>query len=222
MNSHGFLSKSVDKKVIELIRSEVSIFLKSEVQKSNYYKNISEKIDHLNDLINPSLYTKVSNLLANSSPQLLAIELHVQEAGCPGIPAHQDNFYHHIDPLDGLKILIPLQSMDRSQGALIFLNNEVNSPVLEHCSSDFANFSSFINKNIIDSLEFTTTSYSYLEGDCSYHFMNSIHFSDGNKTNLDYYFLVYRFQKPNPKIDLKLRSEYEKCYANHLQKININ
>ena len=222
MNSHGFLAKSVEKKDIGLIRREVSIFLESESQKSNYYKNISEKIDNLNALINPALYSKVSNLLANSSPELLAIELHVQEVGCPGIPPHQDNFYHHIDPLDGLKVLIPLQSMDRSQGALIFLDNEVDSPVLKHCASGFANFSSFIKKNIIDSLEFTTTSYSYLEGDCSYHFMNSIHFSEGNNTNLDYYFLVYRFQKPNSTVDFKLRSEYERCYASHLKKVKVN
>tara|TARA_Y100000589_G_scaffold117947_1_gene112030 strand:- start:102 stop:764 length:663 start_codon:yes stop_codon:yes gene_type:complete len=219
MNSHGFLTKSVEKKEIALIRQKVSIFLKSESQKSNYYKNISEKIDNLNDLINPVLFDKVNNLLANSNPELSQIELHVQEAGCPGIPPHQDNFYHHIDPLDGLKVLIPLQSMDKSQGALIFLDNEVNSPVLEHCSSEFANFSSFINKNIIDSLKFTTTSYCYLEGDCSYHFMNSIHFSEGNNTNLDFYFLVYRFQKPNSKTDLNLRSKYEKCYENHLKRL---
>lgn len=220
MNSHGFLTKSVEKKEIALIRQKVSIFLKSESQKSNYYKNISEKIDNLNDLINPVLFDKVNNLLANSNPELSQIELHVQEAGCPGIPPHQDNFYHCIDPDKGLKVLIPLQNLSPTNGGLIYLDIDKTYPVVNHSPSNILNFSAYIDNQIFSKLEKKHTSYELKVGDIVFHFINSIHYSLGNKTKKDSLFLVYRYQWPKALIDKKAEEKYNKCYSLHVKKLN--
>ena len=105
--------------------------------------------------------------------------------------------------------------MNPSSGSLTFMDCDVNFPVQRHVSSTVKNFSSYIPKNEFDKLNFKKTTYNYEIGDASYHFINSIHFSDGNHSNSEIYFIVFRFQTPNATINKKALSIYEECFSNH-------
>ncbi len=215
MKSHGFLASLIDVKRIVDIRSKCDDFLLKEKNQSNYYTGDDLNIENLDQLINNCIYKKISILLQCDNPNLCSIELHVQLPGGSPIPPHQDNFYHCINPEKGLKILIPLQPMNSEEGALSFLNCDNKFDVLEHSPSLLENFSSYIKSSIVNKLNLTETTYSYEIGDSSYHFLNSIHFSNGNKTDKNIIFLVYRFQDPSASIDKEMLSKYEKCQKEH-------
>ena len=68
--------------------------------------------------------------------------------------------------------------------------------------------------------KFSTSNYQYKKGDVSFHFINSIHFSNGNITNEDSFFLVFRFQTKKAEVINKEKKKYEKCYAEHLSLLN--
>ena len=111
--------------------------------------------------------------------------------------------------------MIPLQELNTKKGGLLFLDCDNNFEVLEHNPSKVKNFSSYIPSNILKNFNFKPVSYSYKLGDLSYHFVNSIHFSHGNKTDKDSLFIVYRYQVPNQVIDENLKKKYDKCYQEH-------
>tara|TARA_A100001035_G_C27761972_1_gene491693 strand:- start:578 stop:1243 length:666 start_codon:yes stop_codon:yes gene_type:complete len=221
MKSHGFYKDIVDKDKINKIQLDCLNFINQKCNKDeNYFNHISHKIKNLDVLINPIIYKKISELLKYSSPELVATELHVQKPYCEGIPYHQDNFYHQVNPLESLKILIPLQNMNSDQGSLSFIDCENDIKVFKHIPSKVKNFSSYIPSNILKDINLRHISYTYEVGDLSYHFVNSIHFSKGNKTNKDFLFIVFRYQIPNQIINEELKNKYEKCYAEHKKIIN--
>ena len=46
----------------------------------------------------------------------------------------------------------------------------------------------------MDNIDLEKTTYKYSICDASYHFINSIHFSEGNLSSEDIYFIVFRFK----------------------------
>lgn len=217
--SHGFLDNIIDKKCLSSVKKECLLFIKKQNNCSNYYKISDNNSINSKRLINTNLLSKVINLLGDPSPNICAIELHVQKSFCNHIPPHQDNFYHCVNPKDSLKVLIPLQYLDELNGGLIFFDSEYDYPVLEHFPSNQKNFSAYINNSILTKINLGTSSYKYKKGDASFHYINSIHFSNGNKTNNDSLFLVFRFEKNSAKIIQENKLKYEKCYESHLHLI---
>ena len=106
--------------------------------------------------------------------------------------------------------------MNVANGGLIFLDTHINFPVQKHVASKVKNFSSYIPIEVIKKLELSFTEYEYNLGDASYHFINSIHYSNGNKTEKDSLFLVFRYSSINSKIDKVSQAKYESCYKKHL------
>lgn len=215
MLSHGFLSNIIKKDDLKIVNFNLINFLIKNDNKESYFSEINKNIPCVYDLINQKVLSKVKELLCTDNPFICNVELHILPRNSQIIPAHQDNFYHCINPNEGLKILIPLQSMKPSSGSLTFMDCDVNFPVQKHVSSTVKNFSSYIPKDEFDKLDFKKTTYNYELGDASYHFTNSIHFSDGNHSNSEIYFVVFRFQIPNATINKKALSIYEECFSNH-------
>ena len=81
-------------------------------------------------------------------------------------------------------------------------------------------FSSYIKSEQFKKLQFNNTTYSYKFGDISYHYLNSIHYSNGNTTSEDSFFVVFRFQTPKASIDIKAQTKYDLCYAKHQERLN--
>ena len=215
MISHGFMNNVVDKETLSRAYNACLNFLDSDQHPSNYYPNINEQVNEVSDLIDSNIINLVSQLLNVSSPILMATELHLQSSGCPPIPPHQDNFYHCVDPDKGVKILIPFHEVNKDNGGLVFLDNDLFDPVMDHSPSSSPNFSSYIKSVDFKKLEFTSTSYSYQLGDLSYHFLNSIHYSYGNKTSKDIFFVVFRFQSSSASINEEAKKKYDLCYSMH-------
>ena len=215
MLSHGFLENFIDKDDLDKVNSDLKNFLSSENNKLTYISEINKTIPSITNLINQKVLSKVKELLKNENPIICNVELHLQSKKTPIIPPHQDNFYHCINPYEGLKILIPLQPMDIKKGALTFIDCEVDFPLQNHIASNVENFSSFIPNIDIDNFNQTQTTYKYNLCDASYHFLNSIHFSQGNNSDHEIYFIVFRFQIPNAKIDKKGLNKYEECLSSH-------
>ena len=56
-------------------------------------------------------------------------------------------------------------------------------------------------------------------GDGSYHFLNNVHFSNGNLSSEMAVFLVYRFETLNAEINIEAQQLYLKCREEHEKKI---
>tara|TARA_Y100001978_G_C23689671_1_gene433961 strand:+ start:960 stop:1622 length:663 start_codon:yes stop_codon:yes gene_type:complete len=220
MQSHGFLKSYIDVGIIEQLYSSCQKFIDKQENVNNYYSNIDKYIANITKLINPRITNKVKELLNKDEIILNACELHVQLSKGLPIPHHQDNFYHCSEYNKGLKILIPLQDFNRNNGALGFLNHNYDYPVLDHKASKINNFSSIISKKDISNLIYESTFYKYEVGDASYHFLNSIHYSEGNKTKTNTIFVVFRFQTKDARIDIDAQQKYINCVENHKRLIS--
>ena len=219
MKSHGFWKNIITESSIKEANSLCKDFINTRNEKANYYGDIQEKINGLTRIISEQVTINVKDLLCTDSISLDTVELHLQALGCEAIPHHQDNFYHCTEYNKSLKVLIPLNQLNINNGGLIFLDTEVNFPVLKHEASSVRNFSSYIPIQEINKLNFSSTEYEYNIGDASYHFINSIHFSKGNKTNNDSLFLVFRYSSIGSKLDKNAQQKYEECYKKHLSKL---
>ena len=219
MKSQGILKDLIDKNILKLVKKECLYFLSQNPQISNYSPLISENFEYVNSIINERILLIISNLLKVKNPLLCATEIHIQRSDCLAIPPHQDNFYHCIDKRKGLKILVPLQDLNIDNGGLIFCDNDVDQPLINHSPSQIKNFSAFIEENTFKKIKKNVISFDLKFGDCSYHFMNSIHYSLGNKTPNDTLFLVFRFQWPDLEINKKAEENYKICYKKHLEKL---
>lgn len=219
--SHGFINNLIDIPKINSIKSECLKFLKTKKYEENYIKNIDFHIAGTNDLITDNVLLKVKSLIREKF-SLKVTELHLQYPGCKSIPPHQDNFYHCVSFDKTLKILVPLQKLNPNNGGLIYADVDYSYPILEHIPSKISGFSSFIENIEYFSKSFNETKYFYELGDCSYHFGNSIHRSNGNKTKDLSMFLVYRFESNFSIIDKNLQKKYETCYLKHQNLINEN
>lgn len=217
MLSHGFLKNSVNKASLSRVKFQCKEFLKSQKNISNYYKIEDKNTFDSKQIISQKIFNNITNLLKDKKPKLCAIELHIQKKQGIPIPPHQDNFYHCVEPEDSIKILIPLNPLNKDNGGLFFINSDVNFPVLDHVPSKVKNFSSYIDKSVMRTVKKNALSYDYQIGDASYHFVNSIHFSEGNKTNKDSLFLVFRYQKRNAKSIPFMQEIYDNCYKKHLR-----
>ena len=220
MKSHGIFKNLINKNHLDIVRNECLVYLSQNNQIDNYSSEISSFSENINSLLNHEIISRVCSLLKDENPILCATELHIQRAKCKPIPPHQDNFYHCIDPEKGLKILVPLQDLTVNNGGLIFLDYNNLDPVLKHSPSNIKNFSAYIDKDTFRKVNKIENSYDLKRGDSTYHFINSIHYSKGNRTNKDSLFIVYRFQCKDVLVNKNAESLYLDCYEAHLKKIN--
>jgi len=217
MNSHGMVKGVINKNSLNIVREKCLNFLNHNPTINNYTNEISKYVENIEELINPNIIKKIEYLIDDSNPKLCAIELHIQKAGCNPIPPHQDNFYHCVPHNKGIKFLIPLTKLNMHNGGLFYSDSNVDFEILKHSPTKIENFSSFIEDKIFKNLDLNYTNYSLSEGDAAYHFLNSIHFSKGNKTANDSLFLVFRYQSRNVEINELSLLQYQKCYEEHLE-----
>lgn len=216
--THGFLPSTID---IDLLQSFVPA-LDSIITSSpgtTYFSELHISLPGLTQLISKELLSFTSKILHGSSLKLCNIELHFLPPNSAPIPPHQDNFYHCIASGHGVKLLIPLTNLSSFNGGLSFLDCDSSIGVLPHQPSSIRNFSSYILPSIFDKLDITRSSYEYRPGDCSYHLLNSVHYSTGNKSDKISYFLVFRFQDLNAVQCPDLLSAYSSCVDMHKLKI---
>ena len=221
MLSHGFLKNSIDKKYIKNVLEKINEIYSSEISlKKTYFDNLNVKIPMVNKLINEKLEKEIKSLLGNDFITLEQVEMHILLKNGDPIPHHQDNFYHCISPDESLKILVPLNKLDKFSGALGFLDCNHKFKTLNHNASSVKNFSAYIEEKDYKNLKNKYTFYDYDIGDSSYHFVSSVHFSNGNKSNEDKYFLVFRFQCLNAKRSIEDQKKYELVRKIHLSKLS--
>lgn len=214
--SHGFLKNFISKNLILTLQKKVDNFLDSEENIVNYYAEIEKIIPEVNLILKKELLKKVSTYISTPEPILQAIELHVQLVNCKPIPPHQDNFYHCIYPPNfGLKILVPLSNLNSYNGGLSFLDIPIDYSIIDHIPTEIANFSSAISNEDFSDLNISKTSYNYEIGDLSYHYLNSIHFSHGNKSNTRKCFIVFRFEHPKASQNIIALEKYKICTKTH-------
>ena len=218
--SHGFLPSLLTTDQLSLLRSKVTN-LHHSFHSPVYLDNVQTMLS-AEDLYISLLRPVAAKLLNIPSPTLLNVELHYLPPNSLPIPSHQDNFYHCLsDPSLGLKILVPLVSFGVSNGSLSFIDVPSSFPTLNHLPSKIPHFSSYIDAKAFSRLKnYTITNYSFEPGDASYHFLSSIHFSQGNQSPTSSKFLVYRFHSPNASEDESMLTSYRKCYKEHVSYIN--
>lgn len=216
--SHGFLSQLYSKSTILSLRHLVSTFL-AEHDDPEYVSNVHIELPEIHQLINIKLKEKLSILLGGDRFQLMNVEIHNLKSGSDAIPPHQDNFYHCISEGLGIKILIPLSSFDTGKGGLIFYDVPISFQVLPHLPSERKHFSSYICKSHLKNLEAYTSAYEYCEGDATYHYLNSIHYSLGNTSNEDSVFIVLRFHNSLAVESSSMQKAYQKCYEKHINQL---
>tara|TARA_B100000242_G_scaffold124592_1_gene87744 strand:+ start:12712 stop:13377 length:666 start_codon:yes stop_codon:yes gene_type:complete len=221
MLSHGFLKQVININKINEIFLKVKKHFEKEISNSEtYFDGIHLLFPESLDLIDNKIDKLIKNLLGTNNVNLENVELHILNPKKSSIPPHQDNFYHCINPQDGLKILIPFDELNNSSGSLNFYDCENNYPTLKHEASKTKNFSAYIPDIVIRKLNLTTTCYTYNKGDASYHFLSSIHFSKGNISKKSKYFIVFRFQKAEAIVKKNEVIKYENTRKEHLKIIN--
>ena len=216
--THGFFKSVIKANLIDRVTKDIDLYLES-IDFATYSDKIHSHIPLLTNFFPDSVLESIKALLDSREITLENIELHYLPPSSSPIPLHQDNFYHAIQEGIGLKIFVPLCDMTKESGALIFADCYSSIGTLEHQPSNVDNFSSYIDQNLYKSLKTTETSYAYLIGDVSYHFLNSIHYSLGNTSSSPSKFLVFRFHSAYSHVSDLLLENYKKCYASHLQVI---
>ena len=221
MLSHGFLKQVINVEKINNVFVKVKKHFENNIASSEtYFDGLHILFPETLDLIDKNIEKLIKNLLGTNNITLENVELHVLNPNKSYIPPHQDNFYHCVNPQDGLKILIPFNALNNDSGSLNFYDCGINYPTLNHEASKTKNFSAYIPDKIISKLNLTTTCYEYDKGDASYHFLSSIHFSKGNLSEKTKYFLVFRYQKENATLKKNEVNKYEKNRQEHLKIIN--
>ncbi len=212
--SHAFLPKLFHDKSLSSLR-EYLVKEYKKFPKKTYWKDIHLIHPSVLKIIPSNLDEILVNLLNNNKYRIETVELHIQNPNSESIPAHQDNFYHCTEFDKSLKILVPLQEFNNHNGGLFYFDTDYDFPILPHKPSKTPNFSSYIEEKDISKLNYTTTCYSYKLGDASYHFINNIHYSIGNKSSFQTLFIVYRFITNDAKEDQIALDKYKKCLESH-------
>jgi len=216
--SHGFIKGITNPKSVISVKKKSEEFLKHNFD--NYFSHIDEEITEIKDLLTKKFHSNLEILLKTRKYKICNVEMHVLRKGSSPIPPHQDNFYHCTEFDKSLKILIPLQKFNKENGALMYLDCEADFPILRHFPSEIKNFSSFIKKGDLKKNHLKWSLYDYEIGDGSYHFLNNVHFSNGNLTSKKSVFLVYRFETLDAKINIEANNLYLKCREEHEKKLN--
>jgi ectoine hydroxylase-related dioxygenase (phytanoyl-CoA dioxygenase family) len=211
--SHGFIPRLLTLEelghLIQLCQGEGLV--DSEL---TYFSNLLDLFEY--HLICPASVIDVAcRLLGTDRVSMQSIELHNQPPQSLPIPHHQDNFYHCLSSGLGVKILLPLCALDRGSGALTFLDCNYNYQTLKHTASSVPNFSSYLQAEQYIHHSFSETTYQYEPGDASFHYLSSIHYSDGNNSNSTTSFLVYRFYSENFEINADMVKQYESIRIEH-------
>jgi hypothetical protein len=191
--THGFFAKAINKDCILILKKKIESYLAAK-RYPTYVSAIDKEIPSVLDLLTQDLFAKIKEILQSSAIKLESVELHYLPTHSSPIPPHQDNFYHGIEGGEGLKILIPLVDFTPESGGLYFLDCPTKIGILRHIPSKVKNFSSYIEPQIFQNLGYQSTAYEYKIGDASYHLLNSVHFSRGNRSKHATMFLVFRFQ----------------------------
>ena len=213
MISHGFFTQIVNKKLIKSIRKKCNSYLCN--KSATYFSNIDKEILEIKNLMSTGIKSKLEILLKTKEYKVSNVEMHVIEPHSLPIPPHQDNFYHCTEFQKSLKVLIPLQKFNNNNGALTYFDCEYDFPVLPHYASDVKNFSSFIKSSDAKNIPYKFKSYNFELGDASYHYVNNVHFSNGNQTDERTIFIVFRIETLNSKVDKEALKLYLTCKEKH-------
>ncbi len=220
-NSHGFLPKLCDLEILNKVIIYCEKIIKSSPE-INYFKNVHLNYPYILKILPNKLNGILSDLLKTNEFFLETVELHIQKPDCEPIPPHQDNFYHCTEYNKSLKILIPLNFLNSKNGGLFFCDCPIEFPVMPHVASKTINFSSFIEKKELSKINLVSTSYEYQLGDASYHFINNLHYSNGNKTSFKTMFLVFRYLLNDATQDSEALVRYENCFKKHKEYLEEN
>lgn len=217
--THGFLPGYLKPEFINIITKILKTDMMGD-SANTYVSHLHIKYPELAALIPPNIMSYARIKLESDSVCLHNIELHCLPSCSSPIPPHQDNFYHCIPNGAGLKFLIPLTRLSTETGALSYLDCNSSIGILTHSPSKIKNFSAYIPDNVLNKLEYSYTSYEYLPGDASYHLLNSVHYSHGNKSHETTFFIVIRYQSSEVSESLKMIKKYKDCYLAHQEIIN--
>ena len=182
--------------------------------------NIDCLFPRITSVITDEIISSVTEIIDASCLKLMNVEAHFLPSGSKPIPPHQDNFYHCLKDGKGLKVLVPLDSLNPFNGGLCFADCTSRIGLLCHEPSSVENFSSYIPLRSIEQNITSFACYNYFLGDCSYHLLNSIHFSYGNNSEHDVCFVVFRYQDSNAQIDKSQELIYQECYNKHLNNLS--
>ena len=211
--THGFLPSSCSPRLVNYYASKIHNYL-AENDFPTYVSGVESMFPGIVDLITDDNLNFAKSILSAQVIQLMNVELHYMPSGSEPIPLHQDNFYHCVEDGAGLKFMIPFSELSVNNGGLFFFNCNSSIGVLPHSPSSVINFSSYIEDEVINGLPFDSNSYTYNVGDMSFHLLNSIHYSCGNKEK-PVSFLVFRYQPENCTISLKMQANYSECINQH-------
>ena len=130
---------------------------------------------------------------------------------------HTSRFFYHCIEGIRIKILVPLTPITTYRGGLLFYNNPPLFQTLPHSPSSEESFSATIPPKHLSKLYFQITKYNLEPGDFGYHFLSSIHYSEGNRSLQSTAFLVFRFESASVTPDPAMLQQYQACYKQHLQ-----
>ena len=116
-SSHGFLKRIFKPELIMEVERDLCEFIKSEKILSNYYSQINKDVPSVEKLLEDNIKELVSELVNTKNYHLCNIEFHIQIPNCAPIPPHQDNFYHCVGYSEGVKLLVPTNSLHANNGA---------------------------------------------------------------------------------------------------------
>ena len=215
--SHGFLPGLNTPESVLRAKSLVQEFLDTSSCRSDYIQDIDTHCPQVLELLPDRL--NIPGLTIACKQYLRRSELHVRRAHGNPIPAHQDNFYHCITGGKGLKVLIPLGKLEAENGGLFYLDVKANHEVKQHVPSAIESFSAGIDHSSLSREKQGRRSWGYTHqiGDASYHWLNSIHWANSNRTNEDALFLVFRLQDNEAMEDKGMKRRYEQCLTKHLE-----
>ncbi len=167
---------------------------------------------------NKNLIKIIDNLLGKNAKDF-GSELFAKPAktGMPA-PIHQDNYYWCIDNAQALTVWISLGVSNKKNGGIFYMNKSHKLGILEHKNS-FAPGSSQKIKYPEGLSVFKKKFPSLKAGDCIIHHCLSVHGSEANKSKNPRVGCTLRYISNTSKIDLLMRSKYEKDLKLHFKKI---
>lgn len=216
--THGFFPNAVASDNVEGLKEKINDYLASQCF-PEYSDGLDKKIPAVIDLIPEYVHSQIKEILRSESITLENVELHYLPPFSTPIPPHQDNFYHCIEGGEGLKLLIPFTEFSPENGGLFFLDCPSEIGVLHHSPSRVNNFSCYIVPEILQRLDYPIIAYSYRPGDASYHLLNSIHFSNGNRSKSAALFLVYRYHAKWVSQSPALLKHYQSTFKAHIEQL---
>ena len=133
-------------------KSDVSPFSHSDFEfgddrKHKYCQSIFQFNNQVRKFLSLSLFDLSAYLLKSQDVYFAGIELHIRNSGGGEIPVHQDNVSFTLTKSKALTAYIVLVDQSGDTGGLGYYDYNIDSPMLPHCLTSIAGFSSSIDHN---------------------------------------------------------------------------